>query len=230
MAGKERQKGHGLYLTWLCRLDVRHGGDERRSVPASLQARASAICCFVLEPASRRAGRRSVYGQSSSRRPPPSASCRRLPHWRHYHGPAIPIIMGQNIGTCVTAMLSFHRRKHERKARRRGPLKLQHHRYGSDALSSARGARNASARIFGPSCHGSDHRRCAFALNIACTAILMPASGLLEKLSIALVPDKTHTPRGWSDARRASAGNACHCRGALPRVVALDMAQEASTR
>lgn len=27
--------------------------------------------------------------------------------------------------------------------------------------------------------------------NIACTAILMPASGLLEKLSIAVVPDKT---------------------------------------
>ena len=58
----------------------------------------------------------------------------------------------------------FHRRKHERKARRRGPLKLQHHRYGSDARCLLRGARNASARIFVPSCHGSDHCRCAFAL------------------------------------------------------------------
>ena len=108
---------------------------------------------------------------------------------------AIPIIMGQNIGTCVTAMLS--------------------------SIGANTNAKRASV------VHLSFNIAVAHSLfNIVCTAILMPASGLLEKLSIAVVPDQAvkEDTDSMLDERLmttpAIAVERC-------RVVALDMAKEA---
>ena len=139
---------------------------------------------------------------------------------------AIPIIMGQNIGTCVTAMLSSIGANTN--AQRAAVVHLSFNIIGTAVmliifcvvrvmLQPAFLALPATAATIAVA-HSL--------FNIACTAILMPASGLLEKLSIAVVPDKTakESTDSMLDERLmttpAIAVERC-------RVVALDMAKEA---
>ena len=105
------------------------------------------------------------------------------------YGAAIPIIMGQNIGTCVTALISSVGTS--RNAKRAAVVHLSFNVIGTivwlTAFSIVRTVAapailNESATMYGIAIAHS-------AFNIACTAILLPASGLLEKLAIRLVPD-----------------------------------------
>ena len=133
MAGKERQKDTGLYLTWLCRSDVRHGGDVRRCVPASLERELPQSPAFVLEPDAGRTRGRSLYGDH------PVVVCFRRrfaglsQHRRNYHGLGHSHHHGPEHRHVRDRNALFHRRKHERKARRRRPPELQHHRHGGHA-------------------------------------------------------------------------------------------------
>lgn len=102
---------------------------------------------------------------------------------------AIPIIMGQNIGTCITAILSsFGTNKN---AKRVAVVHLSFNVIGTIiwlSLFSIVSAvlkpafLNSSASLFGIAVSHS-------LFNVACTAILLPASALLEKLAVFLVPD-----------------------------------------
>lgn len=102
---------------------------------------------------------------------------------------AIPIIMGQNIGTCVTALLSsFGTNKN---AKRASIVHLLFNVIGTAIWLSVFCIISAvfkpvilseSASYFGIAvCHS--------AFNVLCTLILLPASSLLEKLAYKLVPE-----------------------------------------
>ena len=102
---------------------------------------------------------------------------------------AIPIIMGQNIGTCVTAMLSSVGTT--KNAKRAAYVHLRFNIIGTviglilftvvDALFSP--------AILGESATYLGISICHTAFNILCTAILLPSGNLLEKLVCKLVPD-----------------------------------------
>ena len=107
---------------------------------------------------------------------------------------AIPIIMGQNIGTCVTAMLSSIGANTN--ARRAAVVHLSFNIIGTSVLLVVFCAVRA---MFQPAFLALPASAASIAVahslfNIVCTALLMPASGLLEKLSIALVPEKAAKP------------------------------------
>ncbi len=102
---------------------------------------------------------------------------------------AIPIIMGQNIGTCATALLSGIGAN--KNARRASIVHLCFNVIGtviwltvfcivSAAFKPA--LLGESASYFGIAVTHS-------AFNVLCTAVLFPASSLLEKLAYKLVPD-----------------------------------------
>jgi phosphate:Na+ symporter len=102
---------------------------------------------------------------------------------------AIPIIMGQNIGTCVTALLSsFGTNKN---AKRAAIVHLSFNVIGTAIWLSVFSIISAifkpiilseSASYFGIAvCHS--------VFNILCTILLLPASSLLEKLAYKLVPE-----------------------------------------
>ena len=108
---------------------------------------------------------------------------------------AIPIIMGQNIGTCVTALLSsFGTNKN---AKRAAIVHLAFNVIGTVvwltvfSLVSAivrPAALDASASYLGIAvCHS--------AFNILCTALLLPLSSLLEKLAFLVVPEGKDTAK-----------------------------------
>ena len=139
---------------------------------------------------------------------------------------AIPIIMGQNIGTCVTAMLSSIGANTN--ARRAAVVHLSFNIIGTSVLLIVFCAVRAMLQ---PAFLALPASAASIAVahslfNIICTALLMPASGLLEKLSIALVPEKAAKPEDDSllDERLlatpAIAVERC-------RVAALGMAREA---
>ena len=101
---------------------------------------------------------------------------------------AIPIIMGQNIGTCITAVLSSFGAN--RNAKRVAVVHLSFNIIGTIVLLSVFGVISSvftlpildeSASFLGIAVSHS-------VFNILCTAILLPASSLLEKLAIKLVP------------------------------------------
>ena len=102
---------------------------------------------------------------------------------------AIPIIMGQNIGTCVTAMLSsFGANKN---AKRASFVHLLFNLVGTViwltvfsviSLVMKPAILDASASYLGIAvCHSI--------FNVLCTVILLPASSLLEKLAYRLIPE-----------------------------------------
>ena len=102
---------------------------------------------------------------------------------------AIPIIMGQNIGTCVTALLSSVGTS--RNAKRAAVVHLMFNVIGVAVLLTAFCIVKAlldplllhqSATMYGIAIAHS-------AFNVTCTAILLPCGGLLEKLAVRLVPD-----------------------------------------
>lgn len=108
---------------------------------------------------------------------------------------AIPIIMGQNIGTCVTALLSsFGTNKN---AKRAAYIHLSFNVIGtavwltvfsivSKLLQPA--LLDASATYLGIAvCHS--------VFNVLCTALLLPMSGILEKIAYLLVPEGNDTAK-----------------------------------
>ena len=105
------------------------------------------------------------------------------------YGAAVPIIMGQNIGTCVTALLSsFGTNKN---AKRAAIVHLSFNVIGTLIWLSVFSIISAvlkpvlldvSASYLGIAIAHS-------LFNIACTVLLLPMSSLLEKLAIQLVPD-----------------------------------------
>ncbi len=105
------------------------------------------------------------------------------------YGAAIPIIMGQNIGTCITAILSsFGTNKN---AKRAAVVHLSFNVLGTViwltifSLISAilkPAILNENASFLGIAAAHS-------IFNIACTVLLLPMSSVLEKLAYTLVPD-----------------------------------------
>ena len=102
---------------------------------------------------------------------------------------AIPIIMGQNIGTCVTAMLSSVGAT--KNAKRAAYVHLMFNIIGT--LIGLVLFMTVST-VFAPAIlgEGATHLGisiCHTAFNILCTAILLPSGNLLEKLVCRIVPD-----------------------------------------
>lgn len=105
------------------------------------------------------------------------------------YGAAIPIIMGQNIGTCVTALISSVGTA--KNARRAALVHLSFNIIGTVVclLIFVIGDLVFSPAIFNESANHAGIAVCHSIFNIACTLLLLPLSGLLEKLAYKLVPD-----------------------------------------
>ena len=102
---------------------------------------------------------------------------------------AIPIIMGQNIGTCVTALLSSVGAN--RNARRAAFVHLSFNIIGSTVLLTVF---SLVQGLFHPAIFAgpADQFNIAIAhtaFNLLCVAMLTPASRLLEKLAMRVIPD-----------------------------------------
>ena len=108
---------------------------------------------------------------------------------------AIPIIMGQNIGTCVTALLSsFGTNKN---AKRAAIIHLSFNVIGTIVWLSLFSLVSA---IFQPAVLSTSATYlgiavCHSVFNILCTALLLPLSGLLEKLAYLVVPEGKDTAK-----------------------------------
>ena len=105
---------------------------------------------------------------------------------------AVPIIMGQNIGTCVTALISCVGTN--KNAKRAAVVHLMFNVIGVAVLLTVFCIVKA---IFAPVLLNKAASMAGIAVahsvfNILCTAILLPCGDLLEKLAIRLVPDKAH--------------------------------------
>ena len=102
---------------------------------------------------------------------------------------AIPIIMGQNIGTCVTALLSSVGTN--KNAQRAAVVHLMFNVIGVVVLLTAFCIVKA---VFAPTILQAPATMYGIAVahscfNVICTALLLPCGGLLEKLAVRLVPD-----------------------------------------
>ena len=102
---------------------------------------------------------------------------------------AIPIIMGQNIGTCVTALLSSVGTN--KNAKRAAVVHLMFNVIGVVVLLTAFCIVKA---VFAPAILQAPATMYGIAVahscfNVICTALLLPCGGLLEKLAVRLVPD-----------------------------------------
>ncbi len=104
-------------------------------------------------------------------------------------GSAVPIIMGQNIGTCITALLSSVGTN--KNAKRAALVHLSFNIIGTIILLTLFCIIKSLVHI--PLLNESaTHMGIAIAhsaFNILCTAFLLPLSGLLEKLAMKLIPD-----------------------------------------
>ena len=102
---------------------------------------------------------------------------------------AIPIIMGQNIGTCVTAMLSSVGTT--KNAKRTAIVHLMFNVIGTVVCLTVYMIATAIVdfAILDESANHLSISICHTVFNIACTAILLPSGKLLEKLVCKLVPD-----------------------------------------
>ncbi len=105
------------------------------------------------------------------------------------YGAAIPIIMGQNIGTCITAILSAIGTN--KNAKRAAVVHLSFNVIGTIVWLSvfcvvkyvlSPAILTESASLVGIAVAHS-------AFNILCTALLLPMSGVLEKVAKTIVPD-----------------------------------------
>lgn len=102
---------------------------------------------------------------------------------------AIPIIMGQNIGTCVTAMISSVGTT--KNAKRAAIVHLSFNIIGTVVCL---GVFSLAKILFAPALLNQSATFAGIAtshsiFNIACTLLLLPMSGLLEKLAYKLIPD-----------------------------------------
>ncbi len=105
------------------------------------------------------------------------------------YGAAIPIIMGQNIGTCVTAMISSVGTT--KNAKRAAFVHLSFNVIGTVVCLALFWAAKA---LFAPVLLTEAATFAGIAtahsiFNVACTVLLLPLSGVLEKLACRLVPD-----------------------------------------
>ena len=105
------------------------------------------------------------------------------------YGAAIPIIMGQNIGTCVTAMISSVGTT--KNAKRAALVHLSFNIIGTVVCLIVFSLVNV---LFAPALLNESASFAGIAtahsiFNIVCTLLLLPMSGLLEKLAYKLVPD-----------------------------------------
>ncbi len=105
-------------------------------------------------------------------------------------GATIPIIMGQNIGTCITAILSsFGANKNAKRA------SLVHLSFNVIGTIIGLILFTLVKSLLQPVLfsEAANHVTIAIAhsiFNVLCTIILLPASALLEKLALKLIPDK----------------------------------------
>lgn len=102
---------------------------------------------------------------------------------------AIPIIMGQNIGTCITAILSSVGTA--KNARRTAFVHLSFNVIGTIVCLGGFAVVKA---IFAPALFNESATFAGIAIahsvfNIVCTLLLLPMSGLLEKLAYRFIPD-----------------------------------------
>ena len=108
---------------------------------------------------------------------------------------AIPIIMGQNIGTCVTALLaSFGTNKN---AKRAAIIHLAFNVIGTVVwltVFSLLAKLIQPAMLHMPASY-LGIAVCHSAFNTLCTALLLPLSGLLEKLAYLVVPEGKETAK-----------------------------------
>ena len=105
------------------------------------------------------------------------------------YGASIPIIMGQNIGTCVTALISSVGAN--KNAKRAAILHLSFNVIGTGVGLAVFSAIKA---IFFPAILKDNVSQMDIAVlhsafNILCTVLLLPFSGLLEKFVCKIVPD-----------------------------------------
>ena len=104
-------------------------------------------------------------------------------------GAAVPIIMGQNIGTCITAIIScFGANKNAKRAA------LVHLSFNVIGTIIGLILFTLIDSIYNPVIFDSPANHVSIAVahsvfNVLCTAILLPASGLLEKLALRLIPE-----------------------------------------
>ena len=108
------------------------------------------------------------------------------------YGAAIPIIMGQNIGTCVTAMLSSVGTN--KNARRAAVVHLSFNIIGTIVWLTAFETANLLLH-FSFVDQPIDTFQIAVIhsiFNVLCTLMLLPCCGLLEKLSYRLIPETDH--------------------------------------
>ena len=112
---------------------------------------------------------------------------------------AIPIIMGQNIGTCVTAMLASVGAN--KNARRAAVVHLMFNIIGTTVWLAVFYGINAVVHftfLSGP----IDQLGIAIVhsiFNVLCAALLFPFSGLLEKLACRLIPDSKDAAESADD-------------------------------
>ena len=102
---------------------------------------------------------------------------------------AVPIIMGQNIGTCVTAMLSSVGTT--KNAKRTAIVHLMFNVIGTVVCLAIYmiGTALFDFAILEESANRLSISICHTIFNVACTALLLPSGKLLEKLVCKLVPD-----------------------------------------
>lgn len=105
------------------------------------------------------------------------------------YGVAIPIIMGQNIGTCVTALLSSVGAN--KNAKRAAFVHLSFNVIGSAVLLAAYSIVRAilAPAILGEAATLPGIAVIHTAFNLLCVAILMPMAPLLEKLALRVIHD-----------------------------------------
>jgi phosphate:Na+ symporter len=105
------------------------------------------------------------------------------------YGAAIPIIMGQNIGTCVTAMLSAIGAN--KNAKRAAMVHLTFNVIGTAIWLTIFCVIHASFRpvLFDESASLLGIAVAHTVFNVLCTVIMLPLTGFLEMLVIRLVPD-----------------------------------------
>ena len=105
------------------------------------------------------------------------------------YGACVPIIMGQNIGTCVTAMISSVGTT--KNAKRAAFVHLFFNILGAVLLLAVFAIIRA---VFAPAILGVAASEFGIAVahsifNVACVLIFLPLSALLEKIALALIPD-----------------------------------------
>ena len=105
------------------------------------------------------------------------------------YGAAIPIIMGQNIGTCITAIISSVGTT--KNAKRAALVHLSFNMIGTAVCLIAF---SVVKMLFAPALLNEPASFAGIAtahsiFNVVCTFLLLPMSGLLERLAYRLIPD-----------------------------------------